>query len=162
MHYTFEKRGIISDLYFYSFTSRKNMKVSFSPLHAVSADSKTKPFLGVFLSPLTEASLWCSSDYVHFGAEEGEGEQKERAKWLVVKQWKWKSERENPDGCGAAHSIRQPSEWKPPPSERIPDHLPRRGTSSLAVSKGICSARGTWGGGAAKGEHRGRAEAFNK
>lgn len=55
---------------------------------------------------------------------------------------------ENSTGCGAAHSIRQPSKRRPPwGSERIPDHLPRRGTSSLAVSKGICFTCGTCGSG---------------
>lgn len=46
---------------------------------------------------------------------------------------------ENSTGCDAAHGIRQPSKRRPPwGSELIPDHLPRRGTSSLAVSKAIC------------------------
>lgn len=79
------------------------------PLRAVNADSKTKPrvlFWG-FLSPLTEAALWCNADCVHFGAGEGEGGTERKSEMAGCEAIQWKGE--NPAGCGAAHSIRQPS-----------------------------------------------------
>lgn len=59
---------------------------------------------------------------------------------------------ENSTGCSTAHSVRQLSKRRPPwGSEQIPDHLPRPGTHTLAVSNGICFTCGTCGSG--RGSH---------